>query len=392
MKKRLQKLFATLSLAYPSGSSPYWRALPLGQMKTLLAGTFLVASAGGFAANLLQFDALKTGRLGGGLFWPLFAGTLATTFLVARIKKISLVLLFLASCGIVWLFYWISLGSTPLPSPEVVRQRVVFDAIGVMFGVGIGFRLLLYFVTTEGLANVRMATEFSLAHAIQAALVPAVSFQSSRLEVYGKSIPSTEMGGDLIDVVETDGSLLVYVADVSGHGLPAGQLMGMLKTAMRVSFQFSREPTALLESADRVLPAMKEPDMFATMALLYFDCPTEAQYAVAGHVPILHYRDRSRDIVRLSMEQFPLGLIPGGGYQSSRVVHSQGDVFLMVSDGIPETPNEKEEEFGLGRVELLLTNHAAEPLPRICELIMDEVKRYGEQRDDQSLLLLRVRE
>jgi serine phosphatase RsbU (regulator of sigma subunit) len=64
----------------------------------------------------------------------------------------------------------------------------------------------------------------------------------------------------------------------------------------------------------------------------------------------------------------------------------------MVSDGIPETPNEKEEEFGLGRVELLLTNHAAEPLPRICELIMDEVKRYGEQRDDQSLLLLRVRE
>jgi serine phosphatase RsbU (regulator of sigma subunit) len=63
---------------------------------------------------------------------------------------------------------------------------------------------------------------------------------------------------------------------------------------MRVSFQFRREPAGLLESADRVLPATKEPDMFATLALLRFDSPGEADYAIAGHVPILHYRDRSR--------------------------------------------------------------------------------------------------
>jgi serine phosphatase RsbU (regulator of sigma subunit) len=388
MKKRFQKLLATLSLSYPSGSSPYWRALPIGQMKTLLAGTFLVASAIGFAANLMQLNV----ALGRGLFWPGFAGTVATGFLVARIKKARMLPLFLLALGIGLLANWASLASTPLPSPQVARERIVFDAFGVMVAVGIGFRLLLYFVATEGLANVRMQTEFSLAHDIQDALVPAISFQTPRFEVYGKSIPSTEMGGDLIDLLEHDGSLLVYVADVSGHGLPAGQLMGMLKTAIRVSFQFCREPTALLESADRVLPAVKEPDMFATLALLYFDGPTEAEYSVAGHVPILHYRGRSRDTARLSMEQFPLGLIPGGDYQSARVVHSRGDLFLMVSDGILETANDKEEEFGLGRVEQLLARYAAEPLPRICELITDEVKRYGEQRDDQSLLLLRVRQ
>jgi serine phosphatase RsbU (regulator of sigma subunit) len=258
--------------------------------------------------------------------------------------------------------------------------------------VGVGSRLLFYFVTTEGLANVRMQTEFSLAHGIQAALVPVISFQTPRLEVYGKSIPSTEMGGDLIDLIENYGSLLVYVADISGHGLPAGQLMGMLKTAMRVSSQFCREPTALLESADRVLPAMKEPDMYATLALLYFDGPREAEYAIAGHPPILHYRDRSHDTTRLTMEQFPLGLIPGGRYQSARVVHGARDLFLMMSDGIPETSDEKDVEFGLGRVEQLMARHADEPLPRICELIVDAVKHHGTQQDDQSLLLIRVRE
>jgi serine phosphatase RsbU (regulator of sigma subunit) len=387
MKKRFQKLLATLRLAYPSGSSPYWRGVPLGQMKTLLAGTFLLASAIGFAANQTQLNA----RLGGGFFWPVLAGIVATGFLVGRIKKVRLFPFLLLLIAIVWLVNRVSLGGTP-PALEVMKQRIAFDAIGVMLSVGIGSRLLFYFVTTEGLANVRMQTEFSLAHGIQAALVPAISFETPRFEVYGKSIPSTEMGGDLIDLIENDGSVLVYVADISGHGLPAGQLMGMLKTAMRVSSQFCREPTALLESADRVLPAMKEPDMYATLALLYFDGLREAEYAVAGHPPILHYRDRSRDIIRLTMKQFPLGLIPGGGYQSARVVHEARDLFLMLSDGIVETPDEKDEEFGLGRVEQLMARHADEPLPRICELIMDAVKHHGTQQDDQSLLLIRVQE
>lgn len=238
----------------------------------------------------------------------------------------------------------------------------------------------------------RMQTELSLAHSIQATLVPTLSFQTPRFEVYGKSIASTEMGGDLIDVVESDGSLLAYVADISGHGLPAGQLMGILKAALRVSLQFHQRPVALLEGADRVLPALKTPDMYATLALLHFDGSTQAEYALAGHVPILHYRHRSHDTVQLAMEQFPLGLILGGRYASQRVSYSPGDVFLMLTDGITEVASERDEEFGLARLEQLLSQEAAQPLSRIWELVMDGVKQHGMQQDDQSLLLLRVRE
>jgi hypothetical protein len=184
-----------------------------------------------------------------------------------------------------WLTYPISLVVAPSPIPQTLRVRILFDAIGIWLGVTLGFRLLLSFVTREGLAAVRMQTELSLAHGIQATLVPTLETPS--FEVYGKSIPSTEMGGDLIDVIESDGSLLAYVADISGHGLPAGQLMGMLKAALRVSLQFHQQPVALLESADRVLPAVKEPDMYATLALLYFDSSAQAEYALAGAHPAL---------------------------------------------------------------------------------------------------------
>jgi sigma-B regulation protein RsbU (phosphoserine phosphatase) len=126
--------------------------------------------------------------------------------------------------------------------------------------------------------------------------------------------------------------------------------------------------------------------------MLYFDGSTQAEYALAGHVPILHYRHRSGDTARLSMEQFPLGLIPGGHYASQRVSYSPGDLFLLLTDGITEVVNERDEEFGLGRLEQLLSQHAHQPLSQIWEFVMGEVKQHGVQQDDQSLLLLRVGE
>lgn len=381
---------AILGSAYPSAFSPYWRALPMRHITKLLIGTFFTAAGVGFAVDLLQ---LNHPRLGHGFFWPIFGGAMAAGLSAARIKKFRLALpLWLVMVVLAWLAYRVVSASTTFPLPSGLHRRVVFDAVGIWLSVGLGFRVLLSFVTTEGLANVRMQTELSLAHDIQATLVPTLSFETPNFEVYGESIPSTEMGGDLIDVIESDGSLMAYVADISGHGLAAGQLMGMLKTALRVSLQFHQQPAALLESADRVLPAVKEPDMYATLALLHFDGSAQAEYALAGHVPILHYRHCSRDTARLSMEQFPLGLIPGGRYASQRVSYAPRDLFLLLTDGITEVVNEREEEFGLARLERLLIQHAAQPLSQIWELAMGEVRQYGVQQDDQSLLLLRVRE
>ena len=390
MKNRLHKWLEALGTAYPSASSSYWRTMSLGRMKKLLAAAFFTVSVLGFVLDLLL---LNRPHLGRGLVWPLLLGALATGTLAARIKgsrlypAIHLILLAVACFA-----FFFPYASARLPVPEALKQRVAFDGIAILLCTAFGYRLLQSFLSQEGLASVRMQTELSLAHEIQATLVPTVSFQNSTFEIYGRSVPSTEMGGDLIDVIESDGSLLAYIADVSGHGLAAGQLMGMLKTAMRVSLQFQQHPVALLQSTDRVLPAVKEADMYATLALLYFDGPDQGEYALAGHPPILHYRDRSRDTVRLSMAQFPLGLIPGGCYASQRIAYSSGDLFLMLTDGISELPNDNDEEFGLVRLEKLLTEYAAQPLPQVWELIMEQVHQHGSQQDDQTLLLVRVRQ
>jgi sigma-B regulation protein RsbU (phosphoserine phosphatase) len=373
-------------------------------MKSLLAGTFFVSTVAGFAADLAQLNVRPLGR---GLFWPVLFGAVVVGILVSSIKRVRPVFLIfivilapwlaggisgLGWTGLGWLTYPISLLVTPWPIPQSLKSRVLFDAIGILIAGGLGFRLLLSFVTNQGLANVRMQTELSVAHGIQATLVPDIRTQTSRFEVYGKSIPSTEMGGDLIEFIENDdGSAVAYVADISGHGLAAGQLMGMLKAVLRVSCLFHQQPSTLLESADCVLPAVKTADMYATLALLYFNSSSEAEYALAGHLPILHYRHQHGDTTLLSIEQFPLGLIPGGPYASQRVNYSPGDLFLLFTDGVTEVVNERDEEFGLARLERLLCQHATQTLSQIWELLMREVKLHGTQEDDQSLLLLRIR-
>jgi hypothetical protein len=93
----------------------------------------------------------------------------------AGIKRVRVIpLLFLLVGLTAWLGYWALHVSTPLPVPVAVHRRVLFDAIGILVGIGLGTRFLLFFAGTEGVASVRMQTELSLAHGLLRVLDPAI--------------------------------------------------------------------------------------------------------------------------------------------------------------------------------------------------------------------------
>jgi len=108
---------------------------------------------------------------------------------------------------------------------------------------------------------------------------------------------------------------------------------------------------------------------------------------------------QSRNLALQMIPSFRISSIPfsrrrflfsGGSYASKHVIYSPRDLFLMVTDDITEVADAKDEEFGLSRLQELLTRHATRALPEIWDLIMHEVRQFGPQQDDQSLLLLRV--
>jgi serine phosphatase RsbU (regulator of sigma subunit) len=233
-------------------------------------------------------------------------------------------------------------------------------------------------------------TRGELARAIQRTIVPMVNYRDGHIEAYGQTIPREDLGGDLIDLVDAGDDTIAYIADVSGHGVPAGVLMGMVKTAVRYGLHLGQSLPELLDGLNRVLPAVKEPNMYATLAGLRFDGSNEAEYITAGHVPLLHYRRRRKDVVRRSIPQFPLGMFVGAGYLSARVRYETGDVFVLLTDGVVEAADAEEAEFGFERLEQILCDLAGRPLSEIYEAALAAVRRHGVQEDDQTLFLVRV--
>ena len=230
----------------------------------------------------------------------------------------------------------------------------------------------------------------ALRRTMQCTLVPPIAFESSRLEVYGSAIPRNAVGGDLADLVTSKRGVVAYVADVSGHDVFAGMLMGMVKTAARYGLMLWQPLPELLDGINHVLPSVKEPNMYATFAGLRLDRSGEMDYIIAGNMPLLQYRKSRKSVVRLAMEQFPLGLFHDARYSSSRVDYGPGDLFAIFTDGLVETTDVMGQEFGLDRMEDVLLEFAAWPLRDTYDAVLDAVGRHGRQADDRTLMLVRV--
>ena len=364
---------------------PFFRTLPLRELRDLFLAFFFSWSVFGFLVHLLMFDHFPSQAAG--LLWAVFVGSLSLLYFVATLKDVRLIpAVGLLQLGIFFLLF------RPLPTLDVLKQKITVDVFGIGIVTLLGFNYFGSFINTSGLEQIKLRSELALAQAIQQTLVPPVHYRTARCEVYGKSIPSEKVGGDLVEAMAADRSLLAYVADVSGHGIPAGVLMGMVKTAVRVCLLSDQRPAAFLDALNRVLPGVKEEGMYVTLACLRFDAGTaEVEYALAGHPSILHYRRQTGDTRRLGTYQLPLGILPAK-YNTARVGASAGDIFAIVSDGFTELTNLMDEEFGLSRIEELLERNAGRQLPELFDVILAEATRYGKQRDDQTLLLARVKD
>lgn len=369
----------------------YWKNLPLRRSAKLLAAVFFILSGIAFILDIFSMKdpfPLWTVFLMAGVF-----GSLNILVVIAELRYPRLLFPMLVILPIAILAF-VRIPRQHHKVAELDANRIAFDTGYLLTVLLVGYRLFVSFITTEGVTHVQLQTELSFAHAIQNTLAPPITYKSTFLEVYGHTLPSEMVGGDLVDLAVTNNSVLIYLADVSGHGIPAGVLMGMVKTAMRQGLSFQRSLPALLDGVNDVLPAVKEPHMYATLAGIKFEQSTgsemKAEYILAGHFPLLHYRKSANDVARCGMEQFPLGLLPGSAYASTRVKCGPGDIFAIMSDGLTETEDANDEEFGLARVENLLLQHAAKPLPEIFQSVIAAVAQYGKQQDDRSLLLARI--
>jgi Stage II sporulation protein E (SpoIIE) len=363
----------------------------------LITADFLLFSVVGFYVDLmykgtLPYPVVLTIAFSVGLnaaLWILVLSRLSMPYLI-----VLCVLQFFTSAINTHVATWMTRRFDLKPVPADVG--IHFAATAMMATIILSYSFFVMYIRREGKDSFRMRNELELAHGIQKTLVPPVSMRTSHFEIYGISHPSEKVGGDLVDAMcLRNGDAIAYLADIAGHGLPAGILMGMLKTATRTDLldadqhQPHQTLPMLMDRLNRVLPEVKEPHMYATFAGLRLGADGSVFYGLAGSPPMLQWHASERTLSRTEECQFPLGLLPVSSFEGRSLEVASGDLLVVATDGILEVCNEIQEEFGVERLKQVIEASAQSPLPQLAERIFAAAGGFGQQFDDQTTLIVR---
>lgn len=364
----------------------FWDRIPTAAYVTFLGGIFLMFMSVGLLEDMSTLGSNAPLRLVASM---MLSGGITVAYMLAfRWPRWVVAVLAIHALVVTQSERFLPARTSSLAG-EALHSRLRIDANLVVALLTASFIVLSHFARREGTRYIRAHTEIALARDIHRLLVPPVARRIGQFEFRGVSIPSGEVGGDLIDLVESEGRWIGYVADVSGHGVGAGLLMGMVKSAARTLLRATQPLDQLLNTLNVVLLDLKKPEMFVTFAGVQFDGAADLQFIVAGHLPILHYRSSSSALDELTTPQVPLAMFGDCSFAAARTACGIGDLFVVLTDGLTEVFDRQDREFGLDCVKAVVRQHAAGPLDRLEQALFAAAHAHGAQLDDQTLLLIR---
>jgi len=370
----------------PPASSPaqkdFWGLIPRRSRFVFFGAVFFT-----FAPVGLMFVSSFAERRPPGpvLLYAALSGAVAVswagTFMLSRWFVAPLVVIYLLMAALAGPF-----ADSPLGLREA---RPSLAGFAVVAAIAVGYVLFLVFINGQGRETMRLVTEMTLARRMHGALVAPIDYRDERIEAVGTSVTSSEMGGDLLDLVERDGTVDLFVADVSGHGVGAGLVMGMLKSGIHTALLDAGPLEDLARKLNEVLERSTNDEVFATLAALRVHPDGTATCVLAGHHPIVHWRAATAEVRRIESPSLPLGMLPGRRYVTRPIEAAPGDLLAVYTDGLNETFDPSGQELGHDELERTIVEHAQRPLNEVQRAIFDVAERHGPQIDDRTLLLVR---
>jgi serine phosphatase RsbU (regulator of sigma subunit) len=189
-----------------------------------------------------------------------------------------------------------------------------------------------------------LAAEHDLAARLQRIILPIPDepIELPGLKAAVRYLPATAdalVGGDWYHAAALrDGSVLLAVGDVAGHGTQAATTMAQLRHALRALSVITSDPGTLLGHLNRLTCelGLQTPELAATAVIARFDPGRrELVWAQAGHPPPMLNRDgRTRMLSRPSGPM--LGVVDDAGYAGAVTDFLPGDVLLLYTDGLVE--------------------------------------------------------
>jgi len=241
----------------------------------------------------------------------------------------------------------------------------------------------------------RTAQELEIAKQVQARLFPQTLPPLATLDYAGLCLQAQKVGGDYYDFLNLGRNRLgLVIGDIAGKGIAAALLMAHLQATLRSQCAIALdEPQRLLALVNQLFYENTIETAYATLFYAEYDDETRClRYVNCGHVPALLLRADS-GVERLDSTATVVGLFQKWDCSMGERRLFAGDLLALYSDGVTESFNDEEEEYGDARLVQALRRNCHLSSQALLASIVDDVRQFSrrEQRDDITLIVARCR-
>lgn len=207
--------------------------------------------------------------------------------------------------------------------------------------------------------------------------------------------PLDPLGGDLYGFARPDDEHLgVFIADASGHGIPAAMVAILARMAFVEASRQTVRPGEVLAAMNERLQDMAD-ERFVTAFYGVINRKTRRfTYANAGHPFPFWYSARRKACDELPARGFLLGVMPDEVFVERSVELEPGDRICLFTDGVPDCRDEQGATFGHDRLQSLFVQQAANGASQITEGMVDGLKQFrgsAKPVDDVTLVVAEIR-
>jgi len=240
--------------------------------------------------------------------------------------------------------------------------------------------------------NTQMRRDLDIARRVQEALVPSGTFKTPQIEIRSAYIPSAVLSGDFYDYFALDTSMYLFVADVSGHGLPAAILVALLKSYIHTEVDPTRSLAEFMSRLNDFLFSVSLPTQFATAQLFRLSGNREVVYANAAHPPFLLHKRATHETLTFEQPSNLLGAMPGMDFEEHRLAVGAGDTLFVYTDGLTDRKNANGDFYSIDRIISLLNSTEGADVGTVYDTIREDVSAFSateEFRDDIAFVVSR---
>lgn len=243
-------------------------------------------------------------------------------------------------------------------------------------------------------SEARFEGDLMAAREIQKQLLPKRTPWLPGVQIAVMYEAARHLAGDFYDFLPCgDNCVALAVADVAGKSTSAA-LYGSLAAGMLREYldQNPPDPCKVLADLNCKLHQLAIDNRFLALAFAVYDGDRRAVTLANSGLP--HpYLLRGRSLQRLVVEGVPLGLLPDRSYQSLRIDLAPGDALVFSSDGIEESLDAEDREFGRERVEDTLRRLAHLPAEQLARGLVEAASRFSASdaaSDDRTVVVLKL--